>query len=49
MVCVREVLIVTLTIGRKCDSWHGVHAGLSDVFEVHRDVPEKYTLAVSTL
>lgn len=43
------MLILTLTIRRKCHSWHGVHAGLSNVFEVHRDVPEKYTLAVSTL
>lgn len=32
-----------LTIGRECHSWHRVHAGLSDVLEVHRDVPEKGT------
>lgn len=30
-----------LTIGRKSHSWHWVHTGLSDVLEVHRDVPEK--------
>lgn len=28
-----------LTIGRECHSWHGVHTGLSNVLEVHRDVP----------
>lgn len=43
------MLIVALTVGRECHSWHGVHAGLSDVFEVHRDVPERHTLTVSTL
>ena len=32
---------VTLTVGRECHSWHGVHTGLGDVFEVHGDVPEK--------
>lgn len=32
-----------LTIGRKRHSRHGVHAGLCDVFEVHRDVPEKHS------
>lgn len=41
-------MVLALTVGRECHSWHGVHAGLSDVFEVHRDVPERHTLTVST-
>lgn len=38
-----------LTIGRQCHSWHGVHAGLSDVLEVHWDVPEEHTKPVNAL
>lgn len=32
-----------LTVGRECNSGHGVHTGFSDVFEVHGDIPEKGT------
>jgi len=32
-------LTTTLTVGGQGDSRHGVHAGLRDVLEVHRDVP----------
>lgn len=28
-----------LTVGGESHSWHGVHAGLGDVLEVHWDVP----------
>lgn len=40
--CVAQTLQsddTTLTVGGKGDGRHGVHAGLRDVLEVHRDVP----------
>lgn len=42
-------MIRLLTIGRESHSWHGVHTGLSDVFEVHGDVPEKKQSSVRRL
>lgn len=42
-------MIRLLTIGRESHSWHGVHTGLSDVFEVHGDVPEKKQSTVRRL
>lgn len=43
--CVWEGFAMTwiLTVGRKSHSRHGVHTWLSDVLEIHRDVPKTDT------